>query len=77
MDERARLDQVMQALQDLSEGERSALLLRVDHDLSYEDVAAALDTTVGAARVRVHRARLRLADALERKGVKDDARSDA
>ena len=77
LDDQARLDEVIRALGDLSEGERSALLLRVDHELSYEDIAAALGTTVGAAKVRVHRARLRLARALERKGVNDDARSDA
>ncbi len=76
LDDRARLDEVTRALGDLSEGERSALLLRVDHELSYEDIAAALGTTVGAAKVRVHRARLRLARALERKGVSYDAQSD-
>ncbi|MBU0741059.1 RNA polymerase sigma factor [bacterium] len=76
LDDRARLAKVMRALQDLSEGERSALLLRVDHELSYEDVAAALGTTAGAAKVRVHRARLRLARALECEGVDHGARSD-
>ncbi len=63
MDDRATLDSVLRALGDLPEGERSALLLRVDHELRYEEIAAVLGTTVGAAKVRVHRARLRLAAA--------------
>lgn len=67
VDERARLDRVLEALRHLPEGERAALLLRIDHDLSYDEIAAALGTTVGAARVRVHRARLRLAQALHTK----------
>jgi len=58
----SRLDAVQKALRGLPEGERSALLLRIDHELSYEDVAAALGTTPGAAKVRVHRARLHLAE---------------
>ena len=68
LDDRTRLDAVRNELQNLPEGERAALLLRVDHDLSYEDIAAALDTTVGAAKVRVHRARVRLASALQAQG---------
>lgn len=77
LDDRSRLDAVSKALGKLPEGERSALLLRVDHELSYEDVAAALGIAVGAARVRVHRARLRLTEALEKQGVTDDVRRDA
>jgi RNA polymerase sigma-70 factor (ECF subfamily) len=64
LDDQARLEAVTRALRDLPEGERSALLLRVDHELPYEDVAAALGISVAAAKVRVHRARLRLAGAL-------------
>lgn len=68
LDDRGRLATVLQALGDLPEGERTALLLRVDHDLSYEEIAETLGTTVGAARVRVHRARLRLAGTLAEQG---------
>lgn len=63
LDGRADLESVLRALHDLPEGERAALLLRVDHELSYGDIASALAISVGAARVRVHRARLRLAAA--------------
>jgi len=68
LDERADLCAVRRALADLPEGERAALLLRVDHELSYEDVAATLAISVSAAKVRVHRARLRLAAARGQKG---------
>ena len=63
LDERADLDAVLRALGNMSEGERTALLLRVDHGLPYEEVASLLGTSVGAVKVRVHRARMRLAGA--------------
>ena len=59
-EQQERLAAVLAGLAALPEGERSALLLRVDHELSYEEIAVVLGITVGAARVRVHRARLRL-----------------
>jgi RNA polymerase sigma-70 factor (ECF subfamily) len=63
VDDRARLGAVLRALAGLSEGERAALLLRVDHELPYEEIAAVLQISSAAARVRVHRARIRLAAA--------------
>ena len=77
LDDRARLETVMAALAALAEGERAALLLRIDHELPYEDIAAALDISVGAAKVRVHRARLRLARALEKSGGNHEHRNHA
>ena len=57
------------ALDDLPEGERRALELRFVDDLAYDEVAAALATTPGAARVRVARGlgrlRRRIGDAQE------------
>ncbi len=70
MDDRERLAKVVASLADLPEGERAALLLRVDHELSYEDVAAALEISVSAAKVRVHRARRRLTRQLNEQGRK-------
>jgi RNA polymerase sigma-70 factor, ECF subfamily len=61
--DRAQLDTVIEALRSMPEGERTALLLRVDHDMPYEEIAAILGTSLSAAKVRVHRARLRLASA--------------
>jgi RNA polymerase sigma factor (sigma-70 family) len=43
------------ALGDLPEGQRQAVHLRVVEDLDYERIAERLDTTAGAARVRVYR----------------------
>lgn len=75
IDDRARLETVMAALGDLPEGERSALMLRIDHELPYEEIAAALAISVGAAKVRVHRARLRLARAMEKAGDNHENRN--
>ena len=59
------LRRVLALLQTLPEIGRSALLLRAEENLSYEEIAAALGLTPGAVRVRVHRARARLAAARE------------
>lgn len=61
LEEKVRLETVLAALHTLPEGERAALLLRADHDLAYEEIASTLKISVGAAKVRVHRARLKLA----------------
>jgi len=46
--------------------DRAALLMRAVGQLSYEETAAALGLSVGATRVRVHRARAKLAAAANR-----------
>jgi RNA polymerase sigma-70 factor (ECF subfamily) len=56
---RDALDAVMRALQGMPEVDRAAVLMRAD-DMPYEDIARALDLSPAAARVRVHRARMRL-----------------
>jgi RNA polymerase sigma-70 factor (ECF subfamily) len=66
LDDQALMAAVIAALRSMPEGERAALLLRVDHDMPYEEIAIVLGTSVGAAKVRVHRARLRLASVRER-----------
>lgn len=57
---RNRLRAVMAAMSSLPELDRSALLMRACGELSYEAIGAALGIPVGSARVKVHRARLRL-----------------
>ena len=54
-----------EALADLPPGERTAFLLFAVAELPATDVAAALEISPGAARVRLHRARARLRLALE------------
>ncbi|MBK7047302.1 MAG: sigma-70 family RNA polymerase sigma factor [bacterium] len=56
----AELARAMADLAALPESDRTALLLRVDEELSYDDIASILDITPVAARVKVHRARARL-----------------
>ena len=67
---RAELDAVLADLQTLPEPDRAALLMRAHDQMSYEEIAAALGITVGAAKVKVHRARLKLAERrLKRRSV--------
>jgi RNA polymerase sigma-70 factor (ECF subfamily) len=51
---------VAEAITQLPDGERDALLLYAWEDLRYQDVAAALDVPVGTVRSRINRARTRL-----------------
>lgn len=60
------------ALASLAIGERDALLLHAWADLSYEDIAAVLDVPVGTVRSRLHRARMRLREALMREEALDE-----
>ena len=55
---------MLAALQTLPEIDRAAVLLRAEEGMSYDEVAAALGISPVAARVKVHRARLKLAEAL-------------
>lgn len=55
------LSRALAALATLPETDRTALLLRADESLSYEDIASILGLSPVAARVKVHRARARLA----------------
>jgi RNA polymerase sigma-70 factor (ECF subfamily) len=58
---RSELKAVLVALQQLPEIDRAALLMRTQDEMSYESIAAALGLTSVAARVKVHRARMKLA----------------
>jgi RNA polymerase sigma-70 factor (ECF subfamily) len=55
----------MEAVHTLPEIDRTVLLLRAEQDLSYDDIAAATGLSATAARVRVFRAREKLAALLE------------
>jgi RNA polymerase sigma-70 factor (ECF subfamily) len=48
------------ALARLSEERRSALLLRLDHDLSYESIAEEMEWPLAKVKNEIHRARLQL-----------------
>jgi RNA polymerase sigma-70 factor, ECF subfamily len=55
------LERTLRALQSLPEIDRTALLLRAEEELPYEEIAAVLGITPVAARVKIHRARAKLA----------------
>jgi len=57
---RNELDVVLRAMQALPEDERAALAMRVYDELPYEEIAAALGISLSAAKVKVHRARIKL-----------------
>ncbi|MBZ5600702.1 MAG: RNA polymerase sigma factor [Acidobacteriia bacterium] len=55
------LDRVLRGLQELPEVDRAALLMRAEEGLAYEEIALALSLPVVTVKVKVHRARLKLA----------------
>ena len=55
------LVRAMDAVQTLSEMDRTAFLLRVQHDLSYEEISRVLQIPLTTVKVKIHRARLKLA----------------
>jgi RNA polymerase sigma-70 factor (ECF subfamily) len=72
--QRETLDAVLAALSRLSTRDREALLLVMDGDLSSEEAAQLLGVGRSAFKMRVHRARQRLARVLESKhGIQQTA----
>jgi RNA polymerase sigma-70 factor (ECF subfamily) len=57
----------IEAMKALPEIDRTVLLLRAEEELSYQDIAAATGLSVVAAKVRVFRARAKLAALLQPK----------
>lgn len=60
---RQDLARVLDALQELPEVDRAALIMRVEEELPYEEIGRSLRLSVSAVKVKVHRARRRLAAA--------------
>ena len=60
MEQSAEVRAVLAALQQLPEMERTPLLMRALDEMPYEEIAETLGISVGSARVKVHRARLKL-----------------
>jgi RNA polymerase sigma-70 factor (ECF subfamily) len=63
--DQSELRAVLAALARVPEIDRAAVLMRADEDLPYEDIAAALGISTTTAKVKVHRTRLKLAEALQ------------
>ena len=62
--DRSTMRAVLAALDTLSHVDRTAVLMRAGDGLPYEEIARVLEISVAAAKVKVHRARLRLAGIL-------------
>src|SRR5450631_2401204 len=58
---RIELNRVLGALQQMPEVDRTVLLLRVLEEWSYQEIAAAVGLSLPAVKVKIHRARLKLA----------------
>ncbi|MEP7135194.1 MAG: sigma-70 family RNA polymerase sigma factor [Chloroflexota bacterium] len=58
----ASLRTAFEFIQTLPEIDRAALVLRLQDDLSYEEIANVLNISLAAAKVKVHRARLKLTE---------------
>lgn len=58
----ARLDlqTVLESLRTLPESDRAALLMRAQEGMSYDEIAAVPGISVAAAKVKVHRSRIKL-----------------
>ena len=73
---RSELRVALAALARLPEIDRAAVLMRADTGLPYDDIAAALGISTAAAKVKVHRARLKLAEALRPSPADEGARKE-
>src|SRR5580704_10880020 len=63
--ERELKEKIMEAIQELPEAQRTAVILCRYEGLSYEEIAKVLDCTVSATKSLLHRARLTLKEKLQ------------
>lgn len=61
VESRLELDRAMKAIQSLPEVDRAAFLLRVQHQLPYDEIARIMQLPLTTVKVKIHRARLKLA----------------
>jgi RNA polymerase sigma-70 factor (ECF subfamily) len=55
------LQRAMAVIQSLPEADRAAFLLRIQHELPYDEIARILQLPLTSIKVKIHRARLKLA----------------
>jgi RNA polymerase sigma-70 factor (ECF subfamily) len=58
----ASLQYTMRFIQTLHPTDRAALLMRLQDELSYEEIASVLNISLAATKVKIHRSRLKLAE---------------
>ena len=63
----SELEDALAGLQELSEVDRAALVMRAMHEMPYDDIAAALGLSLAATKVRIHRARRALLERRSRR----------
>jgi RNA polymerase sigma-70 factor (ECF subfamily) len=61
--QKSELREVLRLLQEFPEVDRAALLMRAQQGTSYEDIARVLGISLTSVKIKIHRARLRLAAA--------------
>ena len=66
-DARFELDDVFRSLQTLPEVDRAALLMYVQDEMPYAEIAEALGLSLGVVKARIHRAGIRLKTLQKRK----------
>ncbi len=65
IEQSAELRSVLEALQQLPELDRTALLMRALDEMPYDEIAQTLGIAVVTAKVKVHRARVKLMQRME------------
>ncbi|NOH02687.1 MAG: RNA polymerase sigma factor [Chloroflexi bacterium] len=61
VESRQELERAIGALRSLNEVDRTAFLLRIQHQLPYEEIARILQLPLTTVKVKIHRTRLKLA----------------
>ena len=69
VESRLELQMVQSVLQTLPEIDRAAFIMRIQHELPYVEIARALELSVSAAKVKVHRVRKKLLTTFVKKEV--------
>jgi RNA polymerase sigma-70 factor (ECF subfamily) len=60
---KSELREVLRLLQEIPVVDRAALLMRAQHGTPYEEIAQVFGISLAAVKIKIHRARLRLAEA--------------
>lgn len=71
---KSELQEVLRLLQEIPEVDRAALLMRAQQGTSYEDIARVLGISLAAVKIKIHRARLRLAEARIRRSRTNESK---
>jgi len=61
VESKLELDRALALVQSLPEVDRAAFLLRIQHELPYDEIARILQLPLTTIKVKIHRARLKLA----------------